>query len=534
VAPLPELRAWCASGIADAVAQKRFGPADLMAATLFRPEGDAHQRQASIDEAWANLLAELERRTAEEGLVSAMEFARGLDLLETSVLSERAHEVLADEVMAKVQRYVFDAEPLLDEPRDLAHMSAELEIPAARLRSTLHEPLDAAVRAALDEGDFETACTTYARAAPLLGSDSVRHALAAELRSWAAEHPTEALVTLAARPGKAAFYPAAEAALGGRLALWLIGSPFETVFELPASPSWIGFGGEDSYVVAALQDRVAVYGLGAAGGNYILETGEALAHAALGEFIVVASPLRWMLYRLRDGMKLQTFDVDLSLPGRLRQMQLYDAAVSHRGQFLLTRYSELDGLVRVYDPVMRKEIVVMQDFNRPDVPVFSPDGGKLAVPREDGVTVALLGGWRDRLFLPLDARPVSVAFDPSGRRLAVGLPHAVEVYDVGNPFVPEAGSSTRLLFRAAWDEISGLDSTKDVAQVLFDPSGRVLLAIGQDAGMAIWDATGWRLLRAHRPWMLPVETPALATQDAAMAYSTGTQLVVIQWRVPDE
>ena len=49
--------------------------------------------------------------------------------------------------------------------------------------------------------------------------------------------------------------------------------------------------------------------------------------------------------------------------------------------------------------------IVLLDFNRPDMPVFSPDGGKLAVPRENEVTVALLGGWRDRLSLPLNGRP---------------------------------------------------------------------------------------------------------------------------------
>ena len=534
VAPIRELRAWCALSLPDALAQNRLGPAELMVETLFRPEGEVLHRQALIDDAWARLLEELQRRVADTGLVSAMEIVRRLDTLKPRLFSQRAREFLAEEVLVTMSRHVFDAAPILDDPRKLAELGAELEIPISRIHGTMHEPLDAAVRAALGDGDFEGACNMYARAAPLFAGEAAERSLAAELRSWAAEHPAEALETLAAYPGRAAFYPAAEAALGGRLALWLIGSPVEAAFDLPEEPAWIGFGGEDGYVVVALSDRVAVHGLGTPGGSYVLETGEALAHAALGEFLVVASPLRWVLYRLRDGMKLRTFDVDLSLPGQLRQMQLYDAAVSQRGQFLLTRYSELDGLVRVYDPVLRKEIVVMQDFNRPDMPVFSPDGGKLAVPRENEVTVALLGGWRDRLSLPLNGRPSSVAFDPSGRRLAVALPNAVEVYDVGNPFVPEAGSATRLLFRAGWEEIPGLESGTVAAQVLFDPSGRVLMAVGDDGSMAIWDASGWRLLRAHRPWLVPVREPALAQQDAAVAYASGKQLVVIQWRLPDE
>ncbi len=531
---LDAARAWCARHLVERVSQGDLENARIMAAILFRPEGGARYRTRHIEEASRRAREEIARRVAGEGVASAKRFYDDLAGITRGAVAAAARKELISATLDAIEESVFREDSTADRSRGIAEALQDLEIPPERIRAELHEPLASAIRVQLERNDFERACDLFARAAPLVRGQELERLLAGELRSWAAEHPSQAMEILSRHPGSSVLFPAAEAAVGTRLALWLIGEPGETCWDLPREPRWIGFGGNDDYVVAALPEEIFVYGIDMGGTHYVLETGESLAQAALGEFLVIASPSQWRVYRLRDGARLQTLDVDISLPGKLRQLQLYDTAVSRRGQFLLTSYSRLDGLVRVYDPVLRKEIVVMQDFDEPGTPVFSPDGGKLAVPREKEVTVALLGGWRDRLSLPFEERPAKVAFDSAGRRLAVALKRSIEVYDVGNPYVPNENTASRLLFRLDPDGIPWLSGTETVSDVLFDPSGRILVVVWDEAVVAVWDSIGWRLLRHLRPETRPVRQPTIAAEDAALAYASEKRLVVVRWRMPEE
>jgi WD40 repeat protein/predicted Ser/Thr protein kinase len=184
---------------------------------------------------------------------------------------------------------------------------------------------------------------------------------------------------------------------------------------------------------------------------------------------------------------------------------------------------------------------------------FSPDSGRVALVRSDGsISIYTLPGGQEQRRLEKSCRASSVAFEPSGRRLAVSSweERLVEIRDLardgqvdarfvhrGNVYVSAWRGDGKLLATACndknaylWDvstqrQLAALTGhLASVPNVTFNHTGNMLATASWDGTTKLWDAvTGANLLTAQGYCL------NFSQDDAHLSYLTGPELGI--WQV---
>src|SRR5262249_54051378 len=111
---------------------------------------------------------------------------------------------------------------------------------------------------------------------------------------------------------------------------------------------------------------------------------------------------------------------------------------------------------------------------------FSPNGKMVVTASKTRTVLWDAAAGEHHETLETDVQPISVAFSPDSKRVALGgSDNRVQVFDVGTD-------------KAALD-LEG--STGPVRSVAFSPNGKMLATCGDDRNIRLWDAESGKLLR---------------------------------------
>jgi len=205
------------------------------------------------------------------------------------------------------------------------------------------------------------------------------------------------------------------------------------------------------------------------------------------------------VWRSSSGALLAT----LGQPGN---RPLYDAALSPDGQLVATAGqagARGESVIRLWRWRQPKQLMRRGGFGqRADGVAFSPTGALLAGAGQDRVRVWRIAGGASLAVLHGRGELTSVAFDPSGTRIAAG-----------------SSSGAALL----WDlpsqkRVAVLTGHSDaVAAVAFSAAGRFLATAGQDGIAKVWTVPGGDLVTTLRPRAAQLEGVAFAPRGRRVA-----------------
>jgi WD40 repeat protein len=166
------------------------------------------------------------------------------------------------------------------------------------------------------------------------------------------------------------------------------------------------------------------------------------------------------------------FQQHLSVRGDISQ----SVAFSFHRDLLAIPSSEA-GIVRVWDPLVNQEIVVLPHPGRPHSVAFSKSGKVFVLADEGSVCIRKLPSTEEKLVLPGHTGNVTrLAFSPEGGLLAsAGHDRRVIIWN------PATGQAVK--------ELTGFRN--QVQSVAFSPRGRLLAAGAWDGAIRIWDAHSW-------------------------------------------
>lgn len=152
--------------------------------------------------------------------------------------------------------------------------------------------------------------------------------------------------------------------------------------------------------------------------------------------------------------------------------------------------------------------------------VFSPDGAMLAVVADTTVRLWDLGRDRqrgERIDLP-PSPPNNIAFDPTGRRLTVGLRNGtIQVWDT---------RTTKLVGQPTDARPKNFDSSLAVA-----PDGAMLATGGTDGSIVLWDLAGGEPFGTPLPGHTGAVRALAFSPDGKTLASGGNDGAVILWEV---
>jgi WD40 repeat protein len=139
-----------------------------------------------------------------------------------------------------------------------------------------------------------------------------------------------------------------------------------------------------------------------------------------------------------------------------------------------------------------RAILFQAPFLSNSTPDFTPDGGVLAVGHESGEIVLYeLASGLETKRIPCAPRPLKLAFDPSGTRIAVS-----------------SGSKAVQVFDLAGNRLHEFPHPHTVASLAWHPQGR-LLAVGcEDANIYLWNLTNGRqhaMLQGHQATVVGID-----------------------------
>jgi len=296
----------------------------------------------------------------------------------------------------------------------------------------------------------------------------------------------------------------------GRIRTWAVASdPVHAVLAAPTTESLrdVAFAPDGKRLVTASEDHTArVWDLESRRVARVLQHGderdewvESASFSGDGRHVLTAGDDGTVrVWRAGSGALVATL-------GREGGPALLDAAFSSDGR--LVAAAGLDDEVRVWRWRTRKLIRRLGGFSRVDGVAFSPGGGLVAAAGEnrlrvwrvaDGAQVASMSTGEGRQYAL-----TSVAFDPSGTRVAAGSSSgAVWLWNRGrgNPRTPLARNG---------------DGVTDVS---FDAAGRYVVAVLAHRGTAnVWSVPRGRLVTTLRTRASSLEGAAFAPSGRRVA-----------------